>query len=293
MTERPLRLVLPHQLFEDHLEAPAGTTFVLVEHDLLFRQYRFHRQKLVLHRASMRRFAGRLRERGFDVEHVETDAATTSRAALADVVRRLAPTGRHRARRRRRLAGPRPRGRAGQRGARADPRGRPGVAGLPHQPRRAGRPLHRAARRWRSPPDAALLRLAAAPPRRPGHRGRRPGGRALVLRRGQPQEAAAPPPGARPRRARATRGGGPRDRVGRPGVPREPRSGRHLRLADLARRGGGGVRGVPGRAVPRVRSLRGRPERRAPLRLPLHAHPWPERRADLPPARPAPGAGDR
>ena len=93
MTERPLRLVLPHQLFEDHLEAPAGTTFVLVEHDLLFRQYRFHRQKLVLHRASMRRFAGRLRERGFDVEHVQSDAATTSRAALADVVRRLAPTG--------------------------------------------------------------------------------------------------------------------------------------------------------------------------------------------------------
>ena len=205
MTERPLRLVLPHQLFEDHLEAPAGTTFVLVEHDLLFRQYRFHRQKLVLHRASMRRFAGRLRERGFDVEHVETDAATTSRAALADVVRRLAPTGvtvhdvvddwlgRD-------LVAALADG-----GHELTPRRRPGVAGLPHQPRRAGRPLHRAARRWRPPPDAALLRLAAAPARRPGHRGRRPGRRALVLRRGQPQEAAAPPPGARPaRRARAT-----------------------------------------------------------------------------------------
>ena len=67
-----------------------GTTFVLVEHDLLFRQYRFHTQKLVLHRASMRRFADRLRERGFDVEHVETDGRTTSRAALARVVRAAA-----------------------------------------------------------------------------------------------------------------------------------------------------------------------------------------------------------
>lgn len=90
--ERHVRLVLPHQLFESHLDAPDGTTFVLVEHDLLFRQYRFHVQKLVLHRASMRRFAERLRGRGFDVEVIETDGRTTSRRALARVVERLAPT---------------------------------------------------------------------------------------------------------------------------------------------------------------------------------------------------------
>jgi len=92
MVERHVRLVLPHQLFLDHLDAPDGTTFVLVEHDLLFRQYRFHQQKLVLHRASMRRFAQRLLERGFDVEVVETDGRTTSRAALTGVIRRLRPT---------------------------------------------------------------------------------------------------------------------------------------------------------------------------------------------------------
>jgi deoxyribodipyrimidine photolyase-like uncharacterized protein len=45
VTERHVRLVLPHQLFASHVDAPAGTTFVLVEHDLLFRQYRFHQQK--------------------------------------------------------------------------------------------------------------------------------------------------------------------------------------------------------------------------------------------------------
>jgi deoxyribodipyrimidine photolyase-related protein len=92
VTERTVRLVLPHQLFESHLDAADGTTFVLVEHDLLFRQYRFHTQKLVLHRASMRRFADRLRGRGFDVEVLETDGRTTSRAALARTVRRLNPT---------------------------------------------------------------------------------------------------------------------------------------------------------------------------------------------------------
>ncbi|MFN8196494.1 MAG: cryptochrome/photolyase family protein [Nocardioidaceae bacterium] len=92
MSERHVRLVLPHQLFASHLEAPAGTRFVLVEHDLLFRHYRFHRQKLVLHRASMRRFADRLRGRGFDVEVVETDGRTTSRAALARTLTRHRPT---------------------------------------------------------------------------------------------------------------------------------------------------------------------------------------------------------
>ncbi len=34
--------------------------FVLIEHDLLFRQYSFHSHKPVLHRASMSRFARRL-----------------------------------------------------------------------------------------------------------------------------------------------------------------------------------------------------------------------------------------
>ncbi|CAN5688679.1 cryptochrome/photolyase family protein [soil metagenome] len=92
MTQRVVRLVLPHQLFESHLDAPVGTTFVLVEHDLLFRQYRFHTQKLVLHRASLRRFATRLRERGHDVEQIDTDGRTTSRAALARVLERLRPT---------------------------------------------------------------------------------------------------------------------------------------------------------------------------------------------------------
>jgi deoxyribodipyrimidine photolyase-related protein len=83
---RRLRLVLPHQLFVEHLDAPRGTTFVLVEHDLLFRQYAFHAQKLVLHRASMERFAARLDDAGHDVEWVRTDGRTTSRKALGRVL---------------------------------------------------------------------------------------------------------------------------------------------------------------------------------------------------------------
>lgn len=90
-----LRLVLPHQLFRQHLDAPAETVFVLVEADLLYRQYAFHQHKLVLHRASMRAFADRLREAGFEVVQIDSEPVQTTREQLAEVVRtRLAKGGR-------------------------------------------------------------------------------------------------------------------------------------------------------------------------------------------------------
>ena len=86
-----VRLVYPHQLFVDQLEAVPGTVFVLVEDDLFFRQYRFHVQKLILHRASMRRFALQLREASFDVEVIETDAEHPSADRLVALLERLRP----------------------------------------------------------------------------------------------------------------------------------------------------------------------------------------------------------
>lgn len=87
-----MRLVLPHQLFDAHLAAPTSTVFVLVEHDLLFRQYAFHSHKLVLHRASMDRFAERLAQHGFEVLHVRSDAVRSSHDQLADVVAHRRPS---------------------------------------------------------------------------------------------------------------------------------------------------------------------------------------------------------
>lgn len=86
------QLIFPHQLFEEHLAAPASRRFILVEDDLFFRQYRFHVQKLVLHRASMRAFERRLRESGRAVEYVETDASGSSQAALAEALERIGAT---------------------------------------------------------------------------------------------------------------------------------------------------------------------------------------------------------
>ena len=93
MTDGPhLRLVLPHQLFAEQLQVDPGTVVVVVEHDLLYRQYAFHSHKLVLHRASTARFAQRLRDHGLEVHVLTSDAHRSSRDQLAGLVRDLAPT---------------------------------------------------------------------------------------------------------------------------------------------------------------------------------------------------------
>ncbi|UIJ35369.1 cryptochrome/photolyase family protein [Allobranchiibius sp. GilTou73] len=84
-----VRLVYPHQLFRAQLDVPSGTRHVLVEDDLFFRQYRFHAHKLVLHRASMARFADLLRSEGFDPIVVESSADTASADSLTKVLRTL------------------------------------------------------------------------------------------------------------------------------------------------------------------------------------------------------------
>ncbi len=84
------RLVLPHQLFVEHLNAESGTLMVLVEPDLFFRQLAFHTHKLVLHRATMRAFAERLEGAGFEVAYLETSAETGTEAGLAALLRERA-----------------------------------------------------------------------------------------------------------------------------------------------------------------------------------------------------------
>ena len=61
---------------------------MLVEEPLLFRQYRFHRQKLILHRATMKRFAAGLRRRRVKAHYVEAGELADT-AALAPILNRL------------------------------------------------------------------------------------------------------------------------------------------------------------------------------------------------------------
>jgi deoxyribodipyrimidine photolyase-related protein len=70
-------LVFPHQLYKDHPAIAQGRRVVLVEEFLYFSYYRFHKQKLVLHRAGMKTYAAELEKKGFTVEYIEA-AATHS-----------------------------------------------------------------------------------------------------------------------------------------------------------------------------------------------------------------------
>ena len=81
------RLIFPHQLFVEHADAAAGTLMVLVEPDLFFRQLPFHTHKLVLHRATMRAFADRLRSAGFPTAYVGTSADAATHDRLVEVLR--------------------------------------------------------------------------------------------------------------------------------------------------------------------------------------------------------------
>ncbi len=81
-------LIYPHQLFADHPALAGVTQAVIVEEPLLFRQYAFHRQKLIFHRVTMRRFADELRRRKLKVTYVEAGELSDT-AAVADVLARL------------------------------------------------------------------------------------------------------------------------------------------------------------------------------------------------------------
>ena len=65
-------LIFPHQLFADHPCIEKGQAVYLIEEGLFFRQYPFHRQKLVLHRASMKKYAQALCQRNVTVNYIDS-----------------------------------------------------------------------------------------------------------------------------------------------------------------------------------------------------------------------------
>jgi deoxyribodipyrimidine photolyase-related protein len=68
-------IIFPHQLFRNHPCLEDGVKIFLVEEFLFFRQYRFHRQKLILHRASMKFYEHWLRAQGHTVTYIDAQAA--------------------------------------------------------------------------------------------------------------------------------------------------------------------------------------------------------------------------
>ncbi|MEY3091093.1 MAG: hypothetical protein RL113_1409, partial [Pseudomonadota bacterium] len=66
-------LLFPHQLFQDISKLKSHKVY-LFEAPLFFTQYRFHIQKLIFHRASMKFYEAYLLSHGLEVEYVEVES---------------------------------------------------------------------------------------------------------------------------------------------------------------------------------------------------------------------------
>jgi deoxyribodipyrimidine photolyase-related protein len=78
-------IVFPHQLFPHHPALSQGQVVYLVEEWLFFHQYRFHQQKLLLHRATMRMYADYLIQQGYELRYIPATSAECD-------LRKLLPT---------------------------------------------------------------------------------------------------------------------------------------------------------------------------------------------------------
>jgi deoxyribodipyrimidine photolyase-related protein len=82
-------ILFPHQLFHN-VSLLRGKRVLLVEEPLFFTQYRFHIQKIIMHRASMKAYEAYLIAEGIDVVYVEDErylcALNSDTVAFYDVV---------------------------------------------------------------------------------------------------------------------------------------------------------------------------------------------------------------
>lgn len=84
---KSITLIFPHQLFVDNSTLDMAREIFLVEDFLFFRQHRFHKQKLILHRASMQYFADDLKKKWYQVQIISSIYLRT-RNSLGEILRK-------------------------------------------------------------------------------------------------------------------------------------------------------------------------------------------------------------
>ena len=89
MASKSVFIVFPHHLFQDIEPLKNADEVYLVEEYLYFNQYKFHKQKLVFHRASMKYYRSYLKENNIAVQYIEaTDAKHDVRELLQHLSQR-------------------------------------------------------------------------------------------------------------------------------------------------------------------------------------------------------------
>lgn len=66
-----ISLLFPHQLFEKNPALNTSKHIFLVEEALFFNQYKFHKQKIVFHRTSMKAYTSFLQRKGYTVTYID------------------------------------------------------------------------------------------------------------------------------------------------------------------------------------------------------------------------------
>ncbi len=79
-------IIFPHQLFKEHPALQKDRPVYLVEETLFFNQYKFHQQKILLHRASMKGYAAHLTQKKYTVSYVD---ATTPHSDSRKLIEHL------------------------------------------------------------------------------------------------------------------------------------------------------------------------------------------------------------
>jgi len=67
-----ITLIFPHQLLKQHPALKKGRPIWLVEELLFFRQFSFHKSKILFHRASMKSYQDYLLQQGFELHYVDS-----------------------------------------------------------------------------------------------------------------------------------------------------------------------------------------------------------------------------
>jgi len=65
-------ILFPHQLFEQNSLVSKCNIIYMVEEELFFKQYNFHKQKIVFHRASMKFYEGYLQSKNIQVVYIDS-----------------------------------------------------------------------------------------------------------------------------------------------------------------------------------------------------------------------------
>ena len=80
-------IILPNQLYEDSPLFSVASEFYLIEHARFFLDHRYHKKKILLHRATMKAYERRLRERGLRVDYLSI-RQVPQLVSLVDLLRR-------------------------------------------------------------------------------------------------------------------------------------------------------------------------------------------------------------